>query len=176
MNHKRDIKYSGDNGYPWEAGSNVNFESKKPVDQPEVTNFGELIYGQPLKWYSDIASWPMFIILVIEIGLRVMQTKYYGSTNPLVFNTIIDAVRLAMFIYLSLIAVKQFKATKKQVYTSAVLGGLVAGFILAIFQLFWYFELWTFFNLIGQPLLLAAEGLVISWLIVKIFFRNKISK
>lgn len=173
--HKREIKYSEDSGQPWEE--DVKEESSAVYQlTPKVkksNNFGELLFGKSLHWYKEVAVWPMFILLLAEIGLRVLQRRYFKEAPEAIFSDSINLLQLALFAYLAVSALKQFKATLRQTLAAAVIGGLVTGVILAIFQLFWYFEeLWTFFNLVGQPLLLAAEGLIISWLIIKLFFKN----
>ena len=73
-------------------------------------------------------------------------------------------------------AVRQYQANKMQTVTVAIIGGGAVGFLLAIFQLFWYFELWTFFNLIGQPLLFAAVGALISWVVYTAVFNQSKNK
>ena len=171
--HKRPLKYEPDNSYPWESGAleekeKIHESSDKVLAKRKLEKLeeaAEFVYGKSLKWYKEVALWPMFILLVVELGVRVMQTKYFFLWPAHVFNWIITIARVALFIYLAVIAVRQFKADKMQTVTAAMIGGAVVGFIVAIFQLFWYFELWTFFNLIGQPLLLAAIGAIISWLV-----------
>lgn len=175
--HKRNIQYSSDEGFPWEADAKNAWEVNEPPlseDKP-ANNFGELIFGKTLKWYTEMIVWPMFILLILEIGIRVIQSKYLETLNPEIFNWTINAIRLILFISLALSAVRQFGADKKQAMLGAVLGGLLVGVILAVFQLFWYLELWAVFNLIGQPLLLAAEGLLVSWLFLTLF-KNLIIK
>ena len=177
-NHKRDIKYSSDNGHPWEEQDQDEqvkaYESSVKVlekrQEKQVATAGQFIYGKSLRWYKEAVIWPMFILVMIELGIRVVQTNYLYLWPPHIFNWIIASARFVIFIYLSVSAVKQFKADKMQTITAAIIGGVAVGFLLAIFQLFWYFELWTFFNLIGQPLLFAAEGTIISWLVYTIFF------
>jgi hypothetical protein len=172
--HKREIKYSGDSGQPWEEGVKADAQGVYQVT-PKVknsNNFGELLFGKSLNWYKEVAVWPMFILLVLEISLRVIQRKYFETAPEEIFSNLINLLRIVLFAYLAVSATRQFKARRTQTLTAAVLGGLAVGVILAVFQLFWYWELWTFFNLVGQPLLLAMEGLVISWLIIKLFFKN----
>jgi len=176
MQHKREIKYSSDNGQPWESDMKTSLEASAKDSEVIKGNPGELIYGRNLKWYQDAALWPMFILLLLEIGLRVVQTKYFSASEPMIFSWLVGLARLSLFSYLAFSAIRQFKATARQVMTAAVLGGLVVGFIMALFQLVWYFELWTLFNLIGQPLVMALEGLVISWLIIRLFYFKKIKQ
>lgn len=173
QNHKRRLNYSSDDGHPWEIKTEVSEPVAVPVSNPaKFNNWGELIFGQTLPWYFSIIVWPMFILILVEIGLRVMQTRYLDFWPENIFTWIINLLRISLFVYLVISAHKQFKATSKQIMAAAVLGGLLVGMVLAIFQLFWYLgELWVFFNLIGQPLLLAAEGLLISWLITKSFYK-----
>ena len=171
--HKRDLQYSTDYGHPWEADAKTRLEPNIQAEKNPLDNFGEFVFGKGLKWYKEVAAWPMFILLLVEIGSRVMQTKYFITVEPEVFTGLINFSRISAFVYLTVSGFKRFLATKKQILTASVLGGLVAGVILALFQLFWYRQLWAFFNLIGQPLLLAAEGLVISWLTWQLFFKKK---
>lgn len=171
--HKRDLQYSTDYGHPWEPDVKAEIQPAEPIAKEPQYNLGEIIFGKGLKWYKEATAWPMFILLLIEVGIRVMQTKYFITTDQEIFTFLINFTRLAAFVYLTVYGVKVLGAQKKQIMAAAALGGLVAGVILAVFQLFWYFKLWTFFNLIGQPLLLAAQGLVVSWLVWQLFFRKK---
>lgn len=168
--HKRDLQYSTDYGHPWEADAKTELQPNIRSEKNYLDGFGELIFGKSLRWYKEVAAWPMFILLLLEIGLRVMQTKYFATASPELFTGLINFTRIAIFVYLATSGVKRYWANKQQILSAAVLGGLVGGVILALFQLFWYHDLWTVFNLIGQPLLLAAEGLVISWLTYRLFF------
>jgi len=178
--HKRDLNYSSNDGHPWESGVLANeqiYESSTAVlekrQQRQLAEAGNFLYGKSLRWYQAVAAWPMFILLVLEIGIRVMHTKYLSLWPPQLFSWLIVIARLSLFIYLATIAVRQFRASKLQTIASAMLGGAVVGFLLAIFQLFWYFKLWTFFNLIGQPLLFVAEGGLISWLVYSLLIKVK---
>ena len=172
VEHKRDLQYSTDYGHPWELDAKTELQPNVQADRNYLDGFGEFVFGKGLKWYQEVAAWPMFILLLAEIGLRVMQTKYFPTINPELAGGLVNFTRIAIFVYLTASGVKRYWATKKQILAAAVLAGLVTGMILALFQLFWYFELWTFFNLIGQPLLLAAEGLIISWLTYRLFFEK----
>lgn len=178
--HKREISYSSDNGHPWESGILADekiYESSTEVlekrQERQLEEAGNFLYGKSLRWYQAVAAWPMFILLVSEISIRVMQTKYLYLWQPQFFSWLIAVTRLSLFVYLAVIAIKQFRASKLQTIASAMLGGAVIGFLLAIFQLFWYLKLWTFFNLVGQPLLLAAEGAIISWLVYSLLTKVK---
>lgn len=177
LEHKRELNYSND--FPWEQNQNNLKEETKLKERPTAkkekvmpNGFGEVLYGRSLSWYKEVALWPMFILLIIELGVRVVQTKYLSFWNEEIFSYLIYLSRLILFSYLGISAIKQYKAVKIQAITAAALGGLIAGFLLAVFQLFWYFELWTFFNIIGQPLLMAAMGVVITWLVSTLFYKK----
>ena len=171
--NKRDIKYSLDNGEPWhkndEAEDSMLYESSSSaVDSKkakDIETAGEFLYGKSLKWYKSVLIWPMFILLFIEISIRVLEAKFFILWSDNLFFWLIELVRVIIFIYLSITVLKQYKLEKSQLFTTVILGGAITGFLLAIFQLFWYFKLWTFFSLIGLPLQLAFEGLIISYLI-----------
>ncbi|MBU1037184.1 hypothetical protein KKF32_04080 [Patescibacteria group bacterium] len=170
--HKRPIKYLSDNNFPWEEEQSAKevglHESSVKIlekrEESKLEHIDEHIFGKDLKWYKEIILWPMFILLVIEVGLRVVQAKYLYLWPTTVFSWTIFLVRAAIFIYLAAVAIKRFKADKSQVITAAIIGGIITGFLLAIFRLFWYIKLWTPFNLIGQTLLFAVTGAIISWL------------
>jgi hypothetical protein len=173
--HKRDVSYSADNGQPWEEDAKMGkaLETEHSAAEREFVQPGEFIYGQTLNWYFKVMIWPMFILLLVEIGLRVMQTKYFYTTEPAIFEWLISLARIILFVYLAVSGLRQFKATKPQLLSAAIIGALFAGVILAVFQLFWYFKLWTIFNLLGQPLLMAAEALIVNWLIFELFKQFK---
>ena len=179
--HKRRLLYESDAGHPWESRPSEEqeriYESSTQILEKRkarrLEEAAEFLYGKSLKWYKEVVIWPMFILLLVELGVRVIQTKYLFLWPPQVFNWVITAARIILFSYLAAIGIKHFKANKIQIVVAAIIGGGVVGFLLAIFQLFWYFELWTFFNLIGQPLLLMAEGMLISWLVYSLFFNKK---
>lgn len=172
--HKREVNYSSDDGHPWEPQDNGD----KPVLNGGQTASlkgqklpAELLFGQTLNWYFTAAVWPMFILLLIEIGLRVVQAKYLSLWTQAYFDWAVNLARLILFTYLAVSARKVFKATGRQIMAVSVLGGFFAGLIMALFNLAWQFELWKVFNLIGQPLAFALAGLVISWLYVRIFVK-----
>lgn len=174
--HKRELQYSS--GFPWEEKDDslkeemeLKAKAKSERTKKKSNDFGQVFYGRDLNWYKEVVLWPMFILLIIELGVRVMQTKYLYLWNAEIFSYTIYLSRIILFSYLGISAVKRYKATKTQAVFAAALGGFVTGFLLAIFQLFWYFELWAFFNLIGQPLLMMATGVVITWFIT-IFIRK----
>jgi hypothetical protein len=169
--HKRDIQYSSGLGQPWEEDDDLTEEiearEKFKQDRQAQTapgNIAETFYGRKLDWYKEVVVWPMFILLVVEIGIRVLDRNYLNLLNKEILDYFIYVVRIILFAYLAISAVKKYQASQAQVIFAAVLGGVVTGFLLAVFQLFWYFELWTIFNIIGQPLLMAVMGVVIAWL------------
>jgi len=175
--HKRDLKYSL--GFPWEETDEALKEELSLKKEPKQKTrsqagaWGEFIYGRDLKWYKEVILWPMFLLLIIELGVRVLQTKYLYLWNEQIFSYLIYGARVILFGYLAVAAVKLYRADKAQVLFAAALGGLLTGFVLAIFQFFWYLELWTFFNLVGQPLLMMFMGVAIAWLVVNLLIKFK---
>lgn len=168
--HKRDLSY--DNEFPWQQQGNIMEEElsaktagSRPTDKKLPNGFGEILLSRTFGWYREVALWPMFILLLFELGIRVIQVKYLYLWDENIFTGIIFACRLVIFASLGITAIKNYQATKPQAMLAAALGGLVAGFLLAIFQLFWYLELWAIFNLIGQPLLMMVNGVIIVWFV-----------
>ena len=179
--HKRAIDYGPAEEFPWQVDAEQSrslYESSSGDQKINRNNFSEsknseALFTKPMRWYWEIALWPMFILLVLEIGLRVMQTKYLYLWSEEIFGLATFGLRFVLFAYLAITAIKKFKADKKQLYTAVILAGIITGCVLAVFQLFWYFELWTIFNLIGQPLLFALIGLVVAWILSLFLLNNK---
>jgi hypothetical protein len=56
-------------------------------------------------------------------------------------------------------------ADRERLMVQAFLAGLLLGFIVAIFKLVLYRELWTVFNLLAEPLRTALFGLLVAWVL-----------
>lgn len=174
QNHKREVYYSGDDGHPWENQAEPErliVETRPKEALSKNISLVELIFGQSLNWYFSVIAWPLFLLLFLEIGLRVLLPKYYPEASANFLDGLLSIIRIVLFGYLTVSAHKQFKATSKQIMLAAVLMGFLAGLVLGLFLLFWNFGLASVLNLIGLPLLLAAYGWLISWLLTKILYK-----
>src|SRR3989339_1800871 len=129
--HKRSIEYGSGEAFPWQVDAEQSrglYESSAGEKQKSPSNFSEdrvaeALFAKPMRWYWEIALWPMFILLVLEISLRVMQTKYLYLWSEEIFGWATFGLRFILFAYLAITAIKKFKADKKQLYTAVILAG-----------------------------------------------------
>ena len=173
-NHKREVQYASDDGQPWEnleEPARLIVETKPKQVLAKNIGLAELIFGQSLNWYFSVISWPLFILLFLEIGLRVLHAKYFSNVSAGFLDGTLNVLRIILLGYLVVLAHRQFKATSRQIILAAVLMGFLAGLALGLFLLFWHFGLASIINLIGLPLLLTAYGWLVSWLLTKTFYK-----
>ena len=165
----KNLSYQSDLGYPWEKSSeNISVEDKKKrmVDQTDK------IYGHDLNWYLKIFGWPTFSLIVFKIILEVCYRRYFPLLPEETISWIFLGLRWLTFLIIPLIAFLKFKTIYYQALISNFSAAFIAGVIISLFLLFWYGELWTIFNLIGLPLLMIFESVIIATIVygfIKIF-------
>lgn len=170
-NHQpKKITYQTDSGYPWEkSAGEISLADKDENVQGVVIN---RVNGQDLNWYSKIFGLPVFILIILTILLEVSYRRYFPLWPEAIIPWIFLGLRWLIFIIVPLIAFLKFKASCYQCLVSSISAAFIGGVIISLFQLFWYGELWTIFNLIGLPLLMIFESVIIALIIyglIKIF-------
>lgn len=118
--------------------------AEPPIDPP--------VAGQPLSFYWRSARWPALAASVVEIILAIA-----GQPSAYLWG-----VNLAVFIGLPLWLKSKQKLMFGRVLALNVLTGLLIGLIVAAFRLVWERKLYLIFNLITEPLVTAAGGLLIG--------------
>jgi len=125
-----------------------------------------LIAGKSLKFYWQTVRWFILLLVVLEVVNIIYDIYTYG-------HWIIEAVMFLLFnFWLMRIRRLEFKTSM----TASIFLGIGAGFLLAIFEIIWYHQVVYLLNLIRQPVIITAVGLVISFgffLLFKSLLSNK---
>lgn len=165
----KNLSYQSDLGYPWEKSSediSVEDKIKRVVEQTDK------IYGQDLSWYLKIFGWSTFGLIILKILLEICYRRYFPLWPEGKIEWISTGLYCFIFLFSSLIAFLKFKANYYQALISNISGALISGIIISFFLLFWSGGLWTVFNLIGLPLIMIFESVILLTLVygvVKIF-------
>jgi len=114
------------------------------------------IAGQTLAFYWNTAKLPALIGAVLNIILII-------ANQPSIF---LWGVYLVLFVYLAVWLRTRKMLTFGTAVTLGIVAGLMTGFIIACFRLLWEHHLYLIFNLITEPLLVAAGGVAFSALAV----------
>lgn len=139
---------------------------KKSVSQTDK------IYGQDLSWYLKIFGWPTFGLIILKILLEICYRRYFPLWPEGKIEWISTGLYCFIFLLIPPIAFLKFKANYYQALISNISGALISGIIISFFLLFWSGGLWMVFNLIGLPLLMIFESVILLTLVygvVKIF-------
>jgi hypothetical protein len=120
----------------------------------------------PFDFYYRIVGWSIFPGAALIIGLHLLNSfEQYSALFPIdvyYYSLIIEAI---IFIYLgSRITSPSLPFARGGARAAAKVGavaGVILGIILAIFKLFWYYKVWTFFNLITEPIITGIMGFLI---------------
>lgn len=155
------ISYQSDNGYPWEKSSTVTQDE----NEQSVINQTDKVFGQDFRWYLKVFGWPIVILIIAEISLEVGVRRYFPLFPEERLWEISLIIRWLTFVFIAIYALKKVRVTFPQLIVSCLSGAFIAGITISLFQLFWYSGLWTIFNIIGLPLLIIFESLIIAVII-----------
>jgi len=129
----------------------------------------EKVYSKDFSWYAGIFGWPAAILVVLQILFEVIIRRQY-PLFPAEQTWEVSILLIVCYLtFITILAIKKYQAKQEQVLIANVTGGLITSLAIAIFQLFWHGRLWTIFNLIALPLLSIALGLVLGYMIYKIY-------
>lgn len=163
LNNYQDKRYQTDSGYPWEkssAGRSIINKNKEVQEEAS-----QRVYGHDLSWYGKIFGWGVFILIISIIFWEVSYRRYFPLWPAATISWIFLGLRWLIFLIISLRAFLKFKTNLSQCLISNISAAFISGVIISLFQLFWYGELWTVFNLIGLPLLMIFESVIIATIV-----------
>jgi len=107
--------------------------------------------GEPLSFYWRISAVPIIVLLAAEIVLWYAELPAYATR-------IAEVVILFAF---SWYVMRKRKGHRAAAFASAY-AALVAGILIALFELIADVQFWRVFNFIARPLWMAAMGLVVG--------------
>lgn len=125
----------------------------------------DTIAGQKLYFYWKATRGLIILLLILEIA-NIIIDRY------LFLHWIFEGL---VFVLLSWVLMRKYKSSLGTQIAASIFLGMVAGLILAIFEIIWYHQWWYLLDLIRLPVLLSIYGLVVS-VIMAIIFKNIISK
>ena len=147
----------------------------------QARNFEELshefIETLEISWRAVHAVWLTATLLLIAVSLAD-DFGLFGYLSWLVTHFLPAIIYLISFSLMSWLVVRQaprqessWRPLAMRLFANSFFAGLIVGFGVAFFKLFWYHQLWTVFNLITEPLITALIGLIIVGVGGWIYFR-----
>lgn len=128
----------------------------------------ELFETMEISWRTVHLIWPSVTLLLILIFV-INDYGGWGSFSWLIIHLGPMVVYLIGFVLMTWLIIRQaprqedsWKGLAGRLFANAFFAGMISGFLVAVFKLFWYYELWTVFNLITEPLITGFIGLIIT--------------
>ncbi|MFA5076272.1 MAG: hypothetical protein WC480_02535 [Patescibacteria group bacterium] len=133
--------------------------------------------AKDLRFYLKVIRKPFFIgFLVISLFYLISLVSFLDWSKA-VLNYLSWGVKIIVAIYISWVISKEKKADVRHPMTAAAIAGLGLGLLVAILKSIWFFSWWQIVNLIVEPVLTALVGLILAWLVSRIFqIKNKIGE
>ncbi len=135
-----------------ETTTSQNMENSSVVGE-------SLVAGKSLKFYWQSVRW--FILLLVGLeALNIIYDIYkYG-------HWIIEAIIFLLFnFWLMRLRRLEFNTS----ITATVFLGIGSGLLLALFEIIWYHQVVWLLNLIRQPVIITAVGLVVNFTFYLLF-------
>lgn len=128
----------------------------------ETTSHAEEKAKKELKKYFKIIALPVLLAAVVQVCAFFVENT----------NLIIWLALIIIFIYLTFLLKYRYQASLKKVLTYLISVGCILGFIVALVKLILAYKFYLIFNLIAEPALFAAIGVLVGSL-VYLLFKNK---
>lgn len=152
----------------------------KLLTQPEVlllethSKFSlHYLTGHSLEWYFRLIGRSLFYLLALNAAFYMVGSiPVFTAAYDYVFIPILFIIELIVYVWIGghvarLSSIKTLPLQMK-VFTCAASGalvGVVLGIFKALFQLFWFRELWTFYALVNEPVIRGLIGLILAGLV-----------
>jgi len=144
-------------------------------EQIKLDSSSKTISQEDLKEKEEILNFillkTIFISSILIIILHLLSS-FESFSRVFIFDNPMDSlfyytliIEVIAFIYFGWRAKRILGKGYKERARIGLIGGLILGFILAIFELIWYHKLWTVFNLITEPVMTGIIGFLMSGLI-----------
>ena len=70
-----------------------------------------------------------------------------------------------IFSSLLLISWQCYQQDEERLMVEAFMAGLIIGLAIAVYKILAYYQLWTLFNLLAEPIRTALFGLLVIWIL-----------
>ena len=81
---------------------------------------------------------------------------------PYMFYWLIIAITFSALV---LIPWQRYQQEKERLMVEAFMAGLIIGLAIAVYKILAYYQLWTLFNLLAEPIRTALFGLLVIWIL-----------
>lgn len=123
----------------------------------------DLIAGKGWQFYWQLVRLFVLAILILNIINIAFDIYVYGHW----------VIEIFIFILFNLWLILKWRFKLSTNVTASVILGILAGLLLAIFDVIWYHQFVYLLNFIRQPFILGVEGLVISVVFFLLFSNLK---
>ena len=139
-------------------------EIKQPL--AEAPKEDTLIAGKSLEFYWKASRLFMAVLVVLEIINIIFEVYEYGYW----------IIEVVIFIFFTAWLLKKWRVKLATAVIACAYLGIIAGLILAIFDIIWYHQWWYLLNLIRKPFLVGLVGIVTSFIFYLTFQSFKTKK
>ena len=130
-----------------------------------TTSKDELIAGKSLHFYWQATKWFILLLVVLEAVNIIFSINEYG-------HWFIEALVFILFNFW-LLRIRRLEYNTALV--ASIFIGIGGGLGLAVFEILWYREYIYLLNVIRQPFIITALGIVASFTFF-LLFKNLLSK
>lgn len=132
----------------------------------------------PFSWVTLTRSaWVQWIsALVILIVFDVLLTKVWSSAPMWVNYGVYWVVLTALFVGLTEMCWRHRAFDETNLLTRLFVAGCALGFVLAVYRVAIYLQLWTVFNLLAEPLRTGLYAIVVGWIVSNVQSETAITK
>lgn len=109
----------------------------------------------------------VFIIIVSSLLLILNEYFFRIKFNvwPVFPYTIYWLIMAMAFSALILVPWQRYQENSERLMVEAFFTGVIIGLAVAVYKVFAYYELWTLFNLLSEPIRTALFGLLVAWVL-----------
>jgi hypothetical protein len=125
-----------------------------PLEQPD-----SLIAGKDFMFYWKTSQLFVVLLAVLAIVNIIVNRIWFG----------IWIVVAAVAILFTWWLLKRFRVRLSVALTANAMLGLLAGLLVAIFELIWYRQWWYLMDLVRLPLMLGAAAMLVSFIFYIVF-------
>jgi hypothetical protein len=160
-----------------EIETEADLEDEEELREEDVMSFGVADLGESVAAAPKRFSWLLtsiilfFIIVGGEVLLIDLSVKFYWTSGFVL--TVIWLWRIALLISWLIFGIKKWHLDKEQVFATTVTAFVFGVVAAAIWKIIVIESVWTWINLLIEPIWMLLVIAVIGSLLVKILFRNK---
>ena len=119
-----------------------------------------------VRQFRLLRSSPFIILfgsLLLIVNEYLFRVRFsVPSAIPYMFYWLIIAITFSALV---LIPWQRYQQEKERLMVEAFMAGLIIGLAIAVYKILVYYQLWTLFNLLAEPIRTALFGLLVIWIL-----------